>query len=152
MTSSARWGTSGNAGYSQPGLDGVAHNHADVGSNPTPASKMEELHINARFEGKTKYTSAAGGAVADIDVFTVALIECGLTGWKDEPYRGRVVTTIHNPENDELVSEHQFSTSEELSTWLEQQISDLRRKGFELVRYKANGLDIDWLAGINLPS
>jgi hypothetical protein len=47
--------------------------------------------------------------------------------------------------------ERKFSSPEELSTWLENSISALRAKGFQVVRYKANGMHIDWLNGMNLP-
>lgn len=117
----------------------------------------EELHINARLEGFTKFTIKGEGdtPASEHQQNTAVIVECGLSGWKDEPYRAQVYTSYPNLpaiiDIDDKNEERRFSSSEELSTWLDKYISELRAKGFELVRYKANGLPVDWLAGVNLP-
>jgi hypothetical protein len=116
----------------------------------------EPLHINVRLEGVTQFnvTAPATTAATSVDTHTVVLIECGLTGWTDNPYQGRAITSYTGTslDLDDVVDERKFSSVEELSLWLEATISTFRTKGFELIRYKANGYDIDWLQGVNLPS
>jgi hypothetical protein len=128
----------------------------------------EELHFNVRLEGLTKFThhltdkrgeeratSMWGGPEdrdADIDIATVVLIEAGLSSWKDEPYRATIITEFRGGDADDQSTERAFSSSEALCAYLEQHIADLRAKGFVTVRYKANGLPVDWLNSINLPS
>jgi hypothetical protein len=111
-----------------------------------------EFFFNIRLEGETEFTSAAGGAVAEIKVRTRVVIEAGLTDWKDEPYRANVITKfLGGGDTDDTHDERRFATDEELCSWLESYIADLTKRGFETVRYKANGLPIDWLNRIGLP-
>lgn len=120
----------------------------------------DPLHINVRLEGVTKWnlTLAKAGDPKTVEtpteVKTAVIIECGLSGWTDNPYTGRAVTSYLQTslDLDDEVDERKFSSVEELSLWLEAKINALRTGGFELIRYKANGYDIDWLQGVNLPS
>jgi hypothetical protein len=113
----------------------------------------DSLHFNLRLEGNTTFStaSAAGCGSDEIEVATVVLLEAGLSGWKDEPYRASIITEFRGGDATDRHEERKFPTQEELCTWLEQYIADLRAKRFETVRYKVNGLPIDWLNRINLP-
>jgi hypothetical protein len=113
----------------------------------------DELHFNVRLEGNTNFSapSAAGCGTDQIAIRTVVLLEAGLSGWSDDPFRANVITEFREGDADDQHEERKFPTQEELCTWLEQYIADLRAKGFTTVRYKVNGMPIDWLNRINLP-
>jgi hypothetical protein len=114
----------------------------------------DELFFNVRLEGSTKFTPAdcsPGCPEGEVSLSTVVLIEAGLSSWQDDPFRATIVTSYLDGDADDKSDERKFPTSEELCTWLETYITDLRARGFTTVRYKANGMPIDWLNRINLP-
>lgn len=77
-------------------------------------------------------------------------IECGYSeGWKD--YRGTLFSYSRDPGEEEINEDLRFSSDVELSAWLDATIQKYRNLGFVITKYKSNGLDIDWMAGINLP-
>lgn len=123
---------------------------------------MDQFEVNARLEGVTKYapTHEVGNPDSppgvEIEMRTVVLITCGLTQWKDEPFRAELHRAIHLVNDlEEHDEEKRFSSLEELSSYLEQTIKSYKDKGFEIVRYKATldgqQMNFDWLNGVNLP-
>lgn len=111
----------------------------------------DELFFNVRLEGTTQFRSVTHDADVLTNIATVVLIEGGLTGWKDDPYRSKVITEFREGDVEDQCVERQFATDEQLCSYLESTIADLQAKKFEVVRYKVNGLPIDWLNRINLP-
>ena len=118
------------------------------------------LHISVRLEGLKKFKASAEDNAQEVEfeVATAVSINCGLTAWADEPYRGEAVVsfpfTFGQPrplDLDDEVDERKFSDLEQLSLWLEAKIKSYTALGFSIVHYKANGLPLDWLQGINLP-
>jgi len=122
----------------------------------------EELYINIRLEGVTPFTGKLaedeGAPTGTAEVPTNVIITCGLSGWKDDPYRAQVCTAHRSgiwPDPwghiEDTEKEYHFETDRELSAWLEKTVNAYKDKGFKIARYKANGCDVDWLNGVNLP-
>lgn len=111
----------------------------------------EELHLAITLEGTTAHTPGYAGEPPDepLAIKTTVIINCGLSGWGD--YRGEMFTIFDHGDMDEEHEELRFSGEEELSKWVESTITALRTKGYAVKMYKANGLPVDWLQGINLP-
>lgn len=70
-------------------------------------------------------------------------IEAGETEFNDDRWRYRIVT-----DGDCEPEEGRYSTSDELFSFIESYLKQKLAKGFQLVKYKIDGLDIDYLAGL----
>src|SRR6266436_4333114 len=113
------------------------------------SNMKEELYINIRLEGETKHADKIEGEDCRHLVPTNVIITCGLSGWKDDPYRAQVCTAHRSgiwPDPfahiEDTEKEYHFENDNELSVWLEKTIKSYTDKGFKVARYKANGCDV----------
>lgn len=54
-------------------------------------------------------------------------------------------------DNRTVLSEEQYSTEEALSDTVDATYKQYVKHGWKLAMFKADGMDIDWLHGVNLP-